>query len=267
MTTAPSRGDACAARRARRSATRDASALPAPLVWTFDGPFERCLADLEDTLRRAIVLVGDVSRVALLIDLSLPALQRRVDAGDALQPAWGRFSSASRGYGLPALPRVRHLRTRRPAGDARRRLSQLNSSRDRHVDEIVGPPSRPGHRTAPPAAATCRRATRRAPAASRRSSADAARAPAARRARRAAARRRRAPRRLRAADRRRSATSSSTSSPATCACTSSIAERDRFLLTSIGVRCARRRRARASCCSSSCTSSSPSRSSATWRAR
>ena len=49
-----------------------------PLVWTFDGPFDRCLADAEDTLRRAIVLVGDVSRVALLIDLSLPALQQRV---------------------------------------------------------------------------------------------------------------------------------------------------------------------------------------------
>ena len=62
-----------------------------PLVWTFDGPFARCLADLEDTLRRAIVQVGDVSRVALLIDLSLPALKPRVDAGDALQPAWGHF--------------------------------------------------------------------------------------------------------------------------------------------------------------------------------
>ena len=36
-------------------------------------------------------MVGGVSRVALLIDLSLPALKRRVDAGDALQPAWGRF--------------------------------------------------------------------------------------------------------------------------------------------------------------------------------
>ena len=30
-----------------------AEALPAPLVWTFDGPFERCLDDIEDTLRRA----------------------------------------------------------------------------------------------------------------------------------------------------------------------------------------------------------------------
>jgi hypothetical protein len=85
-------------------------ALPAPWIWTFDGPFERCLADLEGTLRRAIVMVGDVSRIALLIDLSLPALQRRVDAGDALQPAWGRFLERIAGYGLPALPRVRHLR-------------------------------------------------------------------------------------------------------------------------------------------------------------
>jgi hypothetical protein len=88
--------------------------LPAPLVWTFDGPFERCLADLEDTLRRAIVMVGDVSRVALLIDLSLPALQQRVAAGDALQPAWGRFLEGVERYGLPASPRVRHRREAGP---------------------------------------------------------------------------------------------------------------------------------------------------------
>ena len=88
--------------------------LPAPLVWHFDGPFERCLADLEDTLRRAIVMVGGVSRVALLIDLSLPALKRRVDAGDALQPAWGQLLERLAHYGLPALPRVRPLRTEGP---------------------------------------------------------------------------------------------------------------------------------------------------------
>ena len=87
---------------------------PAPLVWTFDGPFERCLADAEDTLRRAIVLVGDVSRVALLIDLSLPALQRRVREGDAVQPAWGRFLTALDRYGFPGAPRVRHLRGEAP---------------------------------------------------------------------------------------------------------------------------------------------------------
>jgi len=85
-------------------------ALPAPLVWTFDGPVERCLADIEDTLRRAIVLIGDVSRVALLLDVSLPALQQRVDAGDVLQPAWGSFIERIARYGLPASPRVRHLR-------------------------------------------------------------------------------------------------------------------------------------------------------------
>jgi len=88
--------------------------LPAPLVWTFDGPFERCLDDIEDTLRRAIVMVGDVSRVALLIDLSLPALKQRVEAGDALQPAWGRFLERTSRYGLPASPRVRHLRVAGP---------------------------------------------------------------------------------------------------------------------------------------------------------
>jgi len=96
-------------------ASRAAETVPVPLVWTFDGPFERCLADIEDTLRRAIVLVGDVSRIALLIELSLPALQRRVAAGDSLQPAWGRFvERIGAAYGLPAFPRVRHLRTRGP---------------------------------------------------------------------------------------------------------------------------------------------------------
>ena len=85
-------------------------ALPAPLVWTFDGPCETCLADIEDTLRRAIVMLGGVSRVALLIDLSLPALKLRVEAGDALQPAWGEFLERLARYGLPALPRVRHRR-------------------------------------------------------------------------------------------------------------------------------------------------------------
>ena len=89
--------------------------LPAPLVWTFDGPFERCLGDLEDALRRALVLVGDVSRIAVLVDLSLPALLARVRAGDALQPAWGRFvARLSSDYGLPSLPRVRQLRAAGP---------------------------------------------------------------------------------------------------------------------------------------------------------
>jgi hypothetical protein len=96
-------------------AKQGAETPPAPLVWTFDGPFERCLADIEDTLRRAIVLVGDVSRIALLIDLSLPALQRRVASGDRIQPAWGRFvERIGAAYGLPAFPRVRHLRAPGP---------------------------------------------------------------------------------------------------------------------------------------------------------
>ncbi|MDQ6683763.1 MAG: hypothetical protein M3Z16_01435 [Pseudomonadota bacterium] len=90
-------------------------ALPAPLVWTFDGPFERCLGDLEDTLRRALVLVGDVSRIALRIDISLPALLQRVRAGDAVRPAWLGFNARlASAYGLPASPRVRHLRTNGP---------------------------------------------------------------------------------------------------------------------------------------------------------
>jgi len=66
-------------------------AIGGPLVWTFDGPFAMCLADMEDALRRAIVQVGDVSSIAVLIEISLPGLKRRVDAGDAIQPEWGQF--------------------------------------------------------------------------------------------------------------------------------------------------------------------------------
>ena len=88
---------------------RGARRTPAPLVWTFDGPFALVLDDIEDTLRRAVLLIGDVARVAVLVDLSLPALQRRVRAGDALQPAWGDFLQRLARYGLPAQPRVRHL--------------------------------------------------------------------------------------------------------------------------------------------------------------
>ncbi|HEY2968433.1 MAG TPA: hypothetical protein VGK75_08685 [Casimicrobiaceae bacterium] len=89
--------------------------MEAPLVWTFDGPFVTCLFDMEDTLRRAIVQIGDVSRIALLVELSLPVLRARVESGDAIQPAWGRFLDAlTWRYGLPAAPRVRHLKTQGP---------------------------------------------------------------------------------------------------------------------------------------------------------
>lgn len=85
-------------------------AIGGPLVWTFDGSFATCLADMEDALRRAIVQVGDVSSIAVLIEVSLPGLKRRVDAGDAIQPEWGRFlERMSDRYGLPAPPRVRPL--------------------------------------------------------------------------------------------------------------------------------------------------------------
>ena len=89
--------------------------VEAPLVWTFDGAFATCLYDIEDTMRRAIVQLGDVSRIAVLIELSLPALSARVASGDAIQPAWGRFLDAlTWRYGLPDPPRVRHLETRGP---------------------------------------------------------------------------------------------------------------------------------------------------------
>ncbi len=89
--------------------------VEAPLVWTFDGPFATCLSDMEDTFRRAIVQVGDVSRIAVQIDLSLPALKPRVQAGETIQPAWGQFvDRLTRRYGLPASPRVRHLKMAGP---------------------------------------------------------------------------------------------------------------------------------------------------------
>jgi hypothetical protein len=92
-----------------------AKRVEGPLIWTFDGPFATCLQDMEDTFRRAIVQVGDVSRIAVLIDLSLPALKPHVDAGEAIQPAWGQFvDRMSRQYGLPAAPLVRHLKAKGP---------------------------------------------------------------------------------------------------------------------------------------------------------
>ena len=104
-----------ASQRTTRSPSSAADAIAAPLVWSFEGPFATCLADLEDALRRAIVQVGDVSSIAVQIELSLPALKRRVDAGERIQPAWGRFlDRLANRYGLPVPPRVRHVRTAGP---------------------------------------------------------------------------------------------------------------------------------------------------------
>jgi hypothetical protein len=85
-----------------------------PLIWTFQGPFALCLADVEDTLRRAIVQLGDVSGVAVALDLSLPALAARVAAGDRIQPAWSRFLARAARYGLPSPLRVRHRKDAGP---------------------------------------------------------------------------------------------------------------------------------------------------------
>ena len=109
------RAAAEASQRTTSSQSSAADAIAAPLVWSFEGPFATCLADLEDALRRAIVQVGDVSSIAVQIELSLPALKRRVDAGERIQPAWGRFlDRLANRYGLPVPPRVRHLRTAGP---------------------------------------------------------------------------------------------------------------------------------------------------------
>ncbi len=84
-------------RKDPRKSRAAADAIGGPLVWTFDGAFATCLADMEDALRRAIVQVGDVASIA-------------VDAGDAIQPAWGQFlERVSERYGLPAPPRVHPL--------------------------------------------------------------------------------------------------------------------------------------------------------------
>jgi hypothetical protein len=56
-----------------------------------------------------------VSRIAVQIDLSLPALQKRVDAGESIQPAWGQFvERLTQRYGLPSGPRVRHVKMTGP---------------------------------------------------------------------------------------------------------------------------------------------------------
>ena len=75
----------------------------------------RASTDMEDTFRRAIIQVGDVSRIAVQIDLSLPALKKRVDAGESIQPAWGQFvERLTQRYGLPTGPRVRHVKMAGP---------------------------------------------------------------------------------------------------------------------------------------------------------
>jgi hypothetical protein len=93
---------------------RHAADVPMPLTWAFDGRYAQCLADAEDTLRRAIVQVGDVSRVLIAIDLCLPALKARAASGERLQPAWGAFlDRVSTRYGLPA-PRIRYVKDEGP---------------------------------------------------------------------------------------------------------------------------------------------------------
>jgi hypothetical protein len=98
----------------RRPSPPSQDTLPAPLVWTFDGVFAHCLADAEDALRRAIVMVGDVARVAVLVELSLPALKQRAHAGDAVAQPWARFMDTIARYGLSDVPRVRHVRAAGP---------------------------------------------------------------------------------------------------------------------------------------------------------
>jgi len=104
-------------RAANSAATRRAAPtrIAEPLVWSFDGSLARCLADLEDTLRRVLVQLGDVGSVVVRVDVSLPALKQRVQAGDALQPSWSAFMGRlTHRYGLPAAPRVHPTRATGP---------------------------------------------------------------------------------------------------------------------------------------------------------
>jgi hypothetical protein len=95
--------------RASTASRARAPAPFAPLTWTFGGPLRECLADVEDTLRRAIPQLGDVGGIAVALDVSLPALAARVKQGDALQPAWTHFvERLGQRYGLPCRPCIRH---------------------------------------------------------------------------------------------------------------------------------------------------------------
>lgn len=100
---------------ATRRPRRASAPTRGPLVWTFDGAFATCLADLEDTFRRALAQAGDVARIVVMIELCLPALAARLQRGEAIQPAWSRFLEAiTSRYGLPAAPRIRYLTTPAP---------------------------------------------------------------------------------------------------------------------------------------------------------
>ena len=85
-------------RVARKSTSRQAlgRGVEAPLLWTFDGPFITCLYDLEDALRRAIVQVGDVSRIAILLELSLPRMHARIQSGESTQYSLRSTGAATR---------------------------------------------------------------------------------------------------------------------------------------------------------------------------
>ena len=260
---------ACGRCRRARPARSD---LPEPLVWTFDGPFERCLADLEDTLRRAHR--HGRRRVA-----RRPA-DRSLAAG-AAAPRRRRRCAAARLGALPGTPRGLRPAVaaagappdeRRPAGDARHRLSQLTPvfESSHHVAQELDPP-----RCAPDerAGGARRPARPRADLDAPSSPAPSAGAPPPRaeRGKRVAARE----------PTLASAEHLGAYAPLIDAIRDelehfvashvrlhlAIAERDRFLLTAVGIGCEAVRRGARACCSSSCASSSRSRSSATSRAR
>jgi len=58
---------------------------------------------------------GDIAGIVILIEISLPALKQRVDAGESIQPAWQQFiERLTERYGLPSPPRARPLRSSGP---------------------------------------------------------------------------------------------------------------------------------------------------------
>jgi len=89
--------------------------LEAPLIWTFAGPFATCLADMEDTFRRAIIQVGDVSRIAVQDrSVAAGAEEARPTRENRSSPQGNNSSTPDAALRPARRPRVRHVKTGGP---------------------------------------------------------------------------------------------------------------------------------------------------------
>jgi hypothetical protein len=89
------------------SAGRAATGRRGPSSGRSTAPFATCLTDIEDTLRRAIVQVGDIASIVILIELSLPALSAASKPAIRSSRRGNNSSSACRPLWLPTPPRAR----------------------------------------------------------------------------------------------------------------------------------------------------------------